>query len=112
MPANKLTHVPCPSCDGSGRFWHHPVLTPPMVGLTMGSYISCRYCSGQGEVPNELKSFPIMRNSEISLFKAPVALDDRLQRLAQEVAQLEEMCNHGVITTEEFGDAIRDLLRT
>jgi hypothetical protein len=53
-----------------------------------------------------------MRKSEISLFKAPVALDDRLQRLAQEVAQLEEMCNHGVITTEEFGDAIRDLLRT
>jgi hypothetical protein len=112
MPASKLTHVPCPACDGRGRVVHRPVLRGRIIGLAFWGYSPCFRCWGSGEVPNELSSFQTVTHFAPFIYRFPHAIDERLERLAEEVAQLEEMCNHGVITTEEFGDAIRDLLRT
>jgi len=81
MPAETPPNVPCPRCDGEGRFLHLDVLRPPMVGLTVGTYVPCRQCLGTGEVP-----------------------------IAQEVMRLVSLWHHDIITTEELGNAIRNIL--
>ena len=110
MPAETPPNVPCPSCDGEGRFWHQPLLPPPMVGLTMGSYVPCRWCRGTGEVSILLASINPDDFNAGAEHPVQSSIGDREVRLTQEVLRLVSLWHHDIITTEELGNAIREML--
>lgn len=110
MTNAKLTHLHCKACNGSGEVLSLNILTGLKIGQTVPVQTICRMCHGKGQVPNDFRGFPTRR--QLFANDAPLPFDVRLLRLADEIAQLEDLCDYGVITSQEFGEAIRDLLNS
>jgi hypothetical protein len=70
----------------------------------------CDRCQGAGVLLNCI--YPSLGWGHSGYFDDHrVVLNGKYIRLAEEIAQLESLCNHGVITEHDFGDEVRALLR-
>ena len=106
MAGKDIPKVICPACNGSGEWW----IQDPFKGndLKLGlAYIGphpCRQCGGLGKVSSRL--FLMVEKVSSPIF------GEQLESIATEVAQLEDLCARGVITDEDFSNAIQRLLES
>lgn len=106
MARKDILKVICPACNGSGEIWMESPFknSALMVGIAYIGPRPCRQCGGLGKVSSRL--FLMVEKVSSPIF------GEQLESIATEVAQLEDLCARGVITNEDFSNAIQRLLES